>query len=125
MFYRLAADAVLVIHLLFILFALFGGLLLLWRGWLIALHLPTAIWATVVGFLGWVCPLTPLENQLRAASGEQGYDGGFIEHYLLPLIYPANLTLNMQLFFGITALSINLAIYSLVLYLRSRQKGKP
>ncbi|SDJ99481.1 Protein of Unknown function [Ferrimonas sediminum] len=116
MLYRLAADTILVLHLLFILFALFGGLLLLWRRRLWLLHLPAAIWAIAIGYMGWICPLTPLENDLRAASGAKGFDGGFIEHYLLPLIYPPALSLDLQLLFGSIALGINLLIYALVLY---------
>ncbi|BDY05987.1 DUF2784 domain-containing protein [Ferrimonas sp. YFM] len=115
MIYHLAADAVLLIHLTFILFALFGALLGLRQRWILWLHLPAAIWAIVVGFMGWICPLTPLENFLRTAAGEQGYSGGFIEHYVLPIIYPQGLTLDLQMLFGLTALTINLVIYYFVI----------
>src|SRR3990167_10903844 len=94
---RLAADAVLLLHLLFIAFALFGGLLVLrWR-WLAWLHLPAVGWAVTVEALQLLCPLTPLENDLRHAVGQAGYSTGFIEHYLLPIIYPAGLTPVIQL----------------------------
>ncbi|MGV6396916.1 DUF2784 domain-containing protein [Pseudomonas caspiana] len=114
MFYRLAADSVVVIHLLFIVFVLFGGLLVLrWR-WLIVLHVPAMIWAATVEFLHLYCPLTPLENSLRAKAGSQGYDGGFIEHYLIPLIYPAGLTPQIQLWLGGIVLLSNLLVYGLL-----------
>lgn len=114
MLYRLLADAVLVLHLLLIIFGLLGGLLYFWRKWVLVLHVPLAVWISLIEFFGWVCPLTPLENALRRVGGEAGYDGGFIEHYLLALIYPASLTRNLQLLLGVIALGINLAVYSLV-----------
>ncbi len=87
MFYRIAADAVVSFHLLFILFVLFGGLLVLrWR-WLTWLHLPAATWGVLVEVLHLECPLTRWENLFRQAAGQGGYGGGFIEHYLIPLIY--------------------------------------
>ncbi|WP_439888859.1 DUF2784 domain-containing protein [Pseudomonas sp. MBLB4123] len=113
---RLAADAVLVVHLLFILFVLLGGLLVLrWRvlAWL---HLPAALWGAVVELYSLQCPLTPLENALRRAAGEQGYDGGFVEQYLLPLIYPAGLTPGVQLLLGVLVLVVNGAIYGYLLW---------
>jgi len=111
MFYRLAADSVVIIHLLFIVFVLFGGLLVLRCRWLIGLHVPALIWGATVEFMHLYCPLTPLENSLRAKAGSQGYDGGFIEHYLIPLIYPAGLTPQIQLWLGSIVLLSNLLIY--------------
>jgi len=116
MLYRLLADAILLFHLFFILFALFGGLFILWRKWIVFVHLPTAVWATLAGFTGWICPLTPLEKSFREASGEMGYSGGFIEHYITPIIYPAALDMDMHLVLGYIALAINLVIYALVIY---------
>jgi len=111
MIYRLAADAVALLHLLFILFALLGGLLVLkWR-WLAWLHLPAVVWGALVEFFQLFCPLTPLENQLRRAAGEAGYSGGFIEHYLIPLIYPAGLTAQVQLWLGGLVVAVNLLVY--------------
>lgn len=112
----LAADAVLLLHLLFILFVVLGGLGVLCRRRLAWLHLPAAAWGAVVELYHLQCPLTPLENSLRRAAGEAGYGGGFIEHYLLPIIYPAGLTPEHQLWLGGAVLAINGAIYGLVLW---------
>ncbi|HLD67321.1 MAG TPA: DUF2784 domain-containing protein [Pseudomonas sp.] len=111
MFYRLAADAVVFSHLLFILFVLCGGLLVLRWHWLAWLHLPAVTWGMAVEFFHLYCPLTPLENRLRQAAGESGYSGGFIEHYLLPLLYPSGLTPSIQLGLGALVLVLNLAVY--------------
>ncbi|MFJ4144733.1 DUF2784 domain-containing protein [Pseudomonas sp. NPDC089734] len=111
MLYRFAADAVVVFHLLFIVFVLLGGLLVLRRPWVGALHIPAMAWGMAVEFFHLYCPLTPLENSLRLKAGQQGYDGGFIEHYLIPLIYPAALTPQIQFWLGAVVLSINAGIY--------------
>jgi hypothetical protein len=115
MMLRLAADGVLLLHLLFILFVLLGGLLVLHRRWLAWLHLPAAVWGAVVELCRLQCPLTPLENSLRLAAGEAGYSGGFVEHYLLPIIYPAGLTPATQLWLGAGVLLLNASIYGFVL----------
>ncbi|WP_126456798.1 DUF2784 domain-containing protein [Sulfuriflexus mobilis] len=120
MLYSLAADVLLVVHFLFIGFVVLGGLLLLkWRR-LIFLHLPAATWGALIEFRGWRCPLTPWEIQFRRAAGEAGYDTGFLEHYLMPLIYPANLNYDMQIVLGSFVIIINLLIYGW-LGLRGRQ----
>jgi len=107
-----AADAVVVVHLLFIVFALLGGLLV-WRWpWLVVLHLPAAAWGVLVELMRWPCPLTPLEQRLRVAAGEAGYSGGFIEHYVLPILYPAGLTPQIQIALGLFVLGLNLLIYA-------------
>ena len=111
MFYRFAADALVVFHLLFILFVLLGALLVLrWR-WLALLHLPAATWGVVVEWFSLYCPLTPWEVALRRAAGEAGYTGGFVEHYLVTLIYPTGLTPQVQLWLGALVLTPNLALY--------------
>lgn len=102
-------------HLLFIVFVLFGGLLVVSRPWLALLHVPAAAWGAAVEFLHLYCPLTPLENTLRRTAGEQGYDGGFVEHYLIPLIYPAGLTPGIQLWLGGIVLLVNVSVYGLLL----------
>ncbi len=112
MIYRVAADAVLVIHFLFIVWAVGGGLLLL-AGWHRALwlHLPAALWAVMIEFGGWICPLTPLEWQLRERAGEAGFSGGFVERYILAWIYPEGLTREIQIAIGAGVLILNAAIY--------------
>lgn len=107
----LLADAVLLLHLVFVLFVLFGGLLAItWRKatWL---HLPAAAWGAFVEFSGWICPLTPLESWLREQGGEKGYDGDFVGHYLEALLYPDNMSRNAQLLYGTVAIVVNVAIY--------------
>lgn len=116
MIYRLLADLVVLLHASFILFALLGGLLVLrHRRWL-WLHIPAAIWAAAVVIGGWICPLTYLENALRRASAQAGYDGSFIEHYLLPLIYPPGIQSDTQLVLGLIAIGCNLLIYGFVIW---------
>jgi hypothetical protein len=113
------ADAVLVLHLLFIAFVV-AGAALLWRWPRLAwLHLPAALWGAYAELSGTICPLTPLENRLRALAGEAGYAQGFVEHYLLALIYPAALTREVQLALGGAVLLLNLLLYAL--WLRSRR----
>ena len=110
---RLAADAVLVVHLAFIVFVLAGGVLVLRRGLWAAVHLPAVAWGAFAELTGTICPLTPLENSLRRSAGAAGYDGGFIENYLIPLIYPASLTPRVQVVLGLVVLAINVPVYAL------------
>ena len=114
MWYRLLADLIVVAHAGFIAFVIAGGYLALrWR-WMPWLHLPAAAWGAAIEFGGWICPLTPLENQLRAAGGAAGYSGGFISHYLIPLIYPAGLTRGIQMGLGAAVIAVNVAAYAIV-----------
>ena len=111
----LTADLLVVIHLAFIGFVVFGGLLALkWRRALY-LHLPAAVWGALIEFQGWLCPLTPLEQRLRTAAGEAGYQGGFVEHYVIPVIYPVDLTRNLQILLGVLVIAVNLGIYGWVI----------
>jgi hypothetical protein len=120
MLYRLAADAVLVAHLGFIVFVLFGAVLALrWR-WLPLLHLPAAGWGIFVEVSGRLCPLTYLENALRSAAGQAGYAGSFIEHYLLPVIYPAGLTRELQFVLAAAVVLVNAGVYGWVIRRRRR-----
>jgi hypothetical protein len=122
MFYSLMADAVVVFHLLFIVFVLSGALLVLrWRGW-IWLHLPAVAWGMAVEFLHMYCPLTPLENALRLKAGSAGYEGDFLGHYLIPLIYPAGLTPQIQIALGAVVLVVNISAYLIVLLRWRRQR---
>jgi hypothetical protein len=123
MTHRVMADAVLLAHGLFILFVLLGGAMV-WRWPRLAwLHLPAVAWAAWVAWAGWVCPLTPMENALRRAAGQAGYSGGFVEHYLLGLIYPEGLTRGLQVGLGVFVALLNLAAYALLIRARRRRRG--
>ena len=119
---RLLADFVLLLHLAFIVFILLGGLAVAKSPRLLWLHLPAAIWGALIELMGWVCPLTPLENWLRRRAGEQGYTETFVEHYILPLVYPAGLTRNIQLVLAIIVVVVNVLVYSWVIR-RSKELG--
>ncbi|MGA6827007.1 DUF2784 domain-containing protein [Nitrospira sp. NS4] len=109
--YRLAADLVVLIHLSFVLFVLLGGLFVLRWPRVMWLHLPAAAWGAFIEFSGWICPLTPLENWLRTQGGSHGYEGDFVVHYVIPLLYPETLTHDIQLILGAIVVTVNLAIY--------------
>jgi hypothetical protein len=123
MWYRALADFVVIVHIAFVAFVVFGGLLVLRRPRLAWLHLPAAVWGVMIEFAGWMCPLTPLENSFRVRGGEAGYAGGFVEHYLLPVLYPAALTREVQLALGTIVLALNLAVYGALL--ARRRSAKP
>jgi len=111
MLYCILADFVVVLHLVFVLFVVCGGILVLrWRPAL-WVHLPSAVWGIWIEVAGWTCPLTPLENWLRDMGEEVGYTSGFVEHYLLSILYPAGLTRNLQMALGFTALAVNVVVY--------------
>ena len=117
------ADGVLVGHLAFVIFAVLGGFLVFrWRGvaWL---HVPAVAWAALVELAGWICPLTPLENWLRAEHGSGAYHGGFVEHYLLPILYPAELTRELQIVLGALVLLINFGVYGWLIHRVTRSVG--
>lgn len=122
MWFSIAAEVIVILHLGFIIFVVMGALLVLkWR-WVIFAHIPAALWGALIEFQGWRCPLTPLEISLRAAAGQAGYPEGFIDHYLLPIIYPGSLTRELQITFGFIIIVINLAIYGWVI-VRRRKLG--
>jgi Protein of Unknown function (DUF2784) len=119
--YRGLADAVLLVHLAFVVFVVAGGLLVLrWprAAWV---HVPAALWGVVVEWSGSLCPLTPLELTLRRWGGEAGYGGGFVEHYVLPVLYPATLTRGVQLALGGLVVAINAVVYSAALACSARR----
>jgi hypothetical protein len=119
--FRLLADASLVLHLGFVLFVLFGGLLVLrWR-WIAWVHVPAAAWGVLIEYAGWICPLTPLENYLRERGGLAPYSGDFIERYLLPLLYPLHLTRPDQILLGSLAIAVNGLVYWLVIRRRPQR----
>jgi len=105
------ADLLVIIHLAFILFVVLGGLLVLRWPRAALIHLPAAFWGAIIEFNHWICPLTPVEQKLRMAAGEDSYSGGFAEHYLLPLIYPEGLTQEIQVSLGLFVLLVNVMIY--------------
>ncbi|MFU8842962.1 MAG: DUF2784 domain-containing protein [Bacteroidales bacterium] len=124
MVYQLLADLTLVLHLIFILFVMMGALFVLkWR-WFALIHAPAAIWGALIEFMGWICPLTPLENSFRHKAGQSGYEEGFIDHYLIPIIYPQGLTSNLQFILGAGVIVLNIAIYWFVIKRISRYRNK-
>ena len=123
MLYRYSADAILFLHLAFIVFVVIGGLLAVWRRGVLFIHLPAALWGVFVELTGRVCPLTSLENTFRIKAGYAGYSKSFVEHYLLGIIYPEGLTREVQYFLGALVVVVNVAIY-LWLFFRFRQRDR-
>jgi hypothetical protein len=120
MMYSFLADLVLMVHLAFVVFVLCGGLIVLrWR-WIAWLHLPAAAWGAVVEFSGWICPLTPLENWLRARASEAGDEQDFMARYFLPILYPGDLTRDLQFLLGTAVVVLNTAIYCWLWHMRAR-----
>ena len=125
LFYQLAADGLVTLHLLFVLFVTCGGVLVLRnRKWALV-HLPAVLWAATIEFTGWFCPLTPLENWLRRQGGGTGYPTSFAEHYLLPLLYPTALTRGLQIGLGVAVIGINLLLYFLACRRRRPLPARP
>lgn len=124
MTYRILADFVVILHLMFVLFALLGGLLLFRNRMAAWLHLPVLLWALVIEWTGRLCPLTPLENRLRSLGGEATYDKSFVEHYIVSILYPAELNRRIQIVLGLLLLGFNLAIYCFVWHQRHNLKTR-
>ena len=121
MVFRILADATIILHLCFVLFVVLGGLLVVrWRrvAWV---HLAAVAWGVWVEFSGWTCPLTPLENWFRQQGGGPVYTASFIEHYLVPILYPSSLSREIQWVLGGAVLLINAAVYFLVFWRRARR----
>ncbi len=116
MFSNFLADAVLLLHMAFIVFVVFGALLVFLHRWIAWIHVPMALWASVVNLTPWYCPFTPLENYFRAAAGQAGYEGGFVAHYLVPLIYPQGMSYDVGITIGIGVFIWNAVIYGLWVY---------
>jgi hypothetical protein len=120
----ITADLLVVIHFAFIAFVVLGGLLVLKWGRVAILHIPCALWGVLIILNGWGCPLTPLERHFREAAGGVGYTGGFIDHYVMPLIYPAGMTRGIQISLGVIVLVVNLCVYGFVVVNRAhRERG--
>jgi hypothetical protein len=113
MTHRLLADATVAFHFLFIAFVVLGGLAVMRMPRVAWLHLPAVAWVVWLELTGAICPLTPLENALREQAGQAGYEGGFIDHYLMPVIYPAGLTPQIQTMLGIAVLVLNATVYAI------------
>ena len=122
MIYRIAADLVVVLHLLFVVYVVAGALFCLrWpRAWMV--HLPAAIWGILIELNQWICPLTTIEQDLRRLANESGYSGSFVDHYLMPVLYPPGLTASTQLVLGMLVLVINLLLYGWI-FLKRRPKA--
>lgn len=120
MWYGVLADLVVVVHLVFIIFVLLGGLFVLKWKYFSMVHMPAVMWAACIEFQGWICPLTPLENWFRGKAGGVGYQDSFISHYLVPILYPIGLTRGWQIALGAFALCLNIAIYFWVWRVRTR-----
>jgi hypothetical protein len=118
--YRALADIVLLVHFAFVVFVVAGGLLALRWPRVAWVHVPLAIYGAIIEFVGFVCPLTPLEVRLRERGGEAGYAGGFIEHYITATIYPEGLTRQVQITMGLAVIAINVVVYTVWWTRRSR-----
>ena len=116
MIYRLTADLILVFHFCFVLFAVFGGLLVLCRRWIWKLHLPALVWGFLVQYFVWICPLTDWENYFRSLGGEAGYEGGFIEHFVSAIIYPGIIAPETHLLMAAALVGFNMLIYGFLFY---------
>jgi hypothetical protein len=125
MWCRFFADTLTVMHTVFVAFVVLGGLLALRWPRVAWLHGPAALWGVLVEWAGWVCPLTPLENWLRLKGQGQGYGGGFVEHYLVPVLYPAALSTGIQFVLGALVIAVNVLIYGYVIQARRRRARSP
>ncbi len=123
MLYGVLADFVVMVHFAFVLFVVLGGFFVLRCKRCAWLHVPVVLWGALIEFTGWICPLTPLENWLRARGGAVGYRSSFIEHYIFPVLYPTHLTRQLQITLGLLVLGINLGIYAWVLRRAAKSKA--
>jgi hypothetical protein len=119
---RTLGDLVLAFHLAFIVFAVLGGFLVLWKPWIAWFHVPSVLWSGYVNLFGQVCPLTPLENRFRHLAGQAGYEGGFVQHYIAPLVYPDVMPERWGLISGFWVLTLNVLVYTLVV---AQQRSGP
>jgi len=122
--YNVLANAIVLTHFLFIAFVVCGGLLVIYWPRIAFVHLPAAVWGAVVEIFGWVCPLTPLENQFRLLAGGNSYSGDFIARYLIPVLYPENLTATIQQVLGGLVIIINLIFYTIAMQKQRLHKNR-
>lgn len=120
--YGALADATVVIHAAFVAFVVIGGLFVLRWPKLAWVHVPAALWGILIEYAGWICPLTPLENWFRDRAGEAGYSGGFVDHYIMPVLYPVGLSRSTQFVLGTLVLAINLVVYTILVVRRRRRR---
>ncbi|MCP3898548.1 MAG: DUF2784 domain-containing protein [Desulfobacteraceae bacterium] len=116
MIYRILADLVVLAHFSFIIFVVTGGFFVIKWQKVLFFHIPAVVWGVLIEFTGWICPLTPLENELRLAGGEAGFTGGFIDKYIVALIYPEELTRSVQILLGFVVIVTNISIYGYLIY---------
>lgn len=121
-YYQLLADGVVVLHLFFILFVVLGGIMTLVRPKVIWVHIPCVLWAIIIELTGIICPLTPLENELRSRAGQGMYSGDFVIHYIEPMIYLEGLTRQLQILLGVMVALVNMIMY-IWIYYRKKQKS--
>jgi len=112
MIYRILAELTMLAHFAFLLFVALGAFLVHWRRWIALIHVPAFLWGALISLMGWICPLTPLENHFLRMSGVEGYDTGFIEHYIAGVLYPAGLTRIHQIVMGVAVLVLNAGLYA-------------
>jgi len=122
---RIAADLVVLLHIAFVLFVVAGGLLVIRFPTIAWVHLPAVAWGAYAELTATICPLTPLENALRARAGQSGYSESFVEHYLMPILYPAGLTALDQRWLGAFVIAVNVIAYAVVLVRMHRRRHAP
>jgi hypothetical protein len=120
---RLAADLLVLVHLAFVVFVVAGGFLAIRRPRIAWLHVPAALWGAWAELTATICPLTPLENALRRRAGQAGYEGGFVEHYLIPLLYPDGLSAAHQRWIGVLVVAVNLVAYAIAIRRARSRRG--
>jgi Protein of Unknown function (DUF2784) len=116
---RILANLVLGVHFAFVVFSVLGGFLVLWRRWVAWFHVPSVLWSSFVNLFSYVCPLTPIENRFRRLAGQAGYEGGFVQHYVAPLVYPGGMPRRTELMAGYSVLIWNAVVYALVVLRRT------
>ena len=114
--YEIAANLILFVHFIFILFVVFGALLFFASSMIIFIHIPAFIWGSYITLTNSICPLTYLENWFLNKANLTTYSEGFIQNYLVSIVYPTNLTKDLQIYLGITLILINMVIYAFIYY---------
>ncbi|MFC1857972.1 DUF2784 domain-containing protein [Thermodesulfobacteriota bacterium] len=120
--YHILADITILLHFAFLIFAVFGGILVFWWPRVLWLHLPAVIWAVIVEAAGWICPITYLEDWLLIKGGWTVDSGGFVEDYIVPVLYPANYTRNLRILLAVSVVFINMIIYGLLYWYKLKKK---